>query len=410
MTLLQLVQRRVEPVEVLVFEGRVVDQVPLAARVVVRLVVALARKVQPLRVAEFVSWTQQHTANGSRFQSSLSQRTKEPKQKEARKGTGRQERTDKVEVALAAEGVADEADHLVESHAAVDHRRRARLVRHVRVHFLVHQPKGQRLVANQCLRGFFVKRRLVSGQTKVHLVVRLGVGDGLLHPAPVRQRVDDVAHVPVLVFELFDELDPLVGNGHAEAVVEADATLFHRPAQRRHSGNILQQANKRTKSSDEKEDAQTTQHRPSKSARPPRRHRRSNRDGERRSREPRGDRCPPPPQKKEQPRLESGDACAAPAAAGKENVRRGDRNDQGRQRKPAPVRVSSSSSSLAVHPQGWTCHFPPYPAPPATQPSSAHRAAPIKAAPDPPRHLHSAALARLVRALFPIAAKVSWKK
>lgn len=39
-----------------------------------------------------------------------------------------------------------------------------------------------------------------------HLIVTLCIGDAFLSIAPVGQRVDDVAHVPVLILELLQDL------------------------------------------------------------------------------------------------------------------------------------------------------------------------------------------------------------
>ena len=69
----------------------------------------------------------------------------------------------------------------MEGDATVNDQRGAGHHGHVVVHLLVHQPEGDGLVAHQCL------------------VVALRVGDAGLRPAPVGQRVGDVAHVPVLI-------------------------------------------------------------------------------------------------------------------------------------------------------------------------------------------------------------------
>ena len=64
----------------------------------------------------------------------------------------------------------------------------------------------------------------------LHLVVGLSVGHAGLLVAPVGQRVHDVAHLPLVVRLLAQQLDPLVRDGHLQPVVEADASLLHRPA------------------------------------------------------------------------------------------------------------------------------------------------------------------------------------
>ena len=137
------IHRRIEVVQKLVSQGGVVHQVPLTSRVVIRTVVALARKVQPLGMPEFVAHERQ--------------------------------------VAFAAQTVRHQPDHLVQRHPAVDHVVGRALGRHARVHLFVHQPKGQRLVAHQ------------------GLIVRFRVSNTLFLPTSVAQRVNHVGHIPVFV-------------------------------------------------------------------------------------------------------------------------------------------------------------------------------------------------------------------
>ena len=59
----------------------------------------------------------------------------------------------------------------------------------------------------------------------------LGVGDAGLFVAAVGERVHDVAHLPLVVRLLLQQLDPLVRNGHLQPVVKPDAALRHWPAQ-----------------------------------------------------------------------------------------------------------------------------------------------------------------------------------
>lgn len=61
--------------------------------------------------------------------------------------------THEVEVALAAQAVGEQPDHLVQLDAAIDDRRHRHKAAHVGVHLLVHEPKGQRLVSNKSLEG-----------------------------------------------------------------------------------------------------------------------------------------------------------------------------------------------------------------------------------------------------------------
>mmetsp|Transcript_58518 Transcript_58518/g.127102 ORF Transcript_58518/g.127102 Transcript_58518/m.127102 type:complete len:437 (+) Transcript_58518:300-1610(+) len=171
----------VERVEELVAEVVGIREVPAAAAVLVAPAVRRGREVDPLWVSELVAH--------------------------------------EVEVALAAEAEHQEADHLVQSQAAVDAHGVLRALdqAHARVHLRVHEPEGVRLVADD------------------GLVVRLAVGHDLLHVAAVREGVRDPAHVPGVVGALLEELDEHVRNGHGKPVVEAEAAVLHGAAERRHA-------------------------------------------------------------------------------------------------------------------------------------------------------------------------------
>lgn len=58
----------------------------------------------------------------------------------------------------------------------------------------------------------------------LRLVVALGVGDGLLAVATVREREGKVTNVPLVVGLFLQQLDVHVRNGHGESVVEADSS------------------------------------------------------------------------------------------------------------------------------------------------------------------------------------------
>ena len=57
------------------------------------------------------------------------------------------------------------------------------------------------------------------------LVVGLCIAYTWLGISPVGESVHNVAHVPVLVPVLAQDLNPLVGNGHLKAVVEPNTPL-----------------------------------------------------------------------------------------------------------------------------------------------------------------------------------------
>ena len=67
----------------------------------------------------------------------------------------------------------------------------------------------------------------------------LGVRYALLAPAAIRKSVHDVAQIPFVVTLVLEQLDPHVGHGHGEAVVEADAALRNWDAEERHARHVF---------------------------------------------------------------------------------------------------------------------------------------------------------------------------
>ncbi len=63
-------------------------------------------------------------------------------------------------------------------------------------HLFIHEPKGECLVSDQSL------------------IVALGIGNTLLSPAAILEGPADTFHIPILVLELLQDLDPHIGNGH----------------------------------------------------------------------------------------------------------------------------------------------------------------------------------------------------
>mmetsp|Transcript_2514 Transcript_2514/g.10795 ORF Transcript_2514/g.10795 Transcript_2514/m.10795 type:complete len:209 (+) Transcript_2514:1357-1983(+) len=131
-----------------------------------------------------------------------------------------------VEVTLAANRHGDHPDHLVQRHASGDHVGRGLERAHAVVHFGVHEPERDGLIADD------------------GLIVRLGIADALLGVSAVAQSRDDLVHAPVLVFQItlarrFEDSDPQVGDRHREPRVEAHAALLDRPAQRGHPRDVL---------------------------------------------------------------------------------------------------------------------------------------------------------------------------
>lgn len=168
--------------EALVFEFGVVGEGPLSASVFVGPVVSFAREVEPFGVAEFVA--------------------------------------DESEPGFAAGNHGEEAEEFVEGEAPVDDGVLVAFF-HVPVHVLVHEPEGEGFIADECL------------------VMGFGVGDGLFLVASVGELVPDGVEVPLFVGSVFEEFDPVVGDAHAEAVVEAETAVFGRAAESGHAGEVF---------------------------------------------------------------------------------------------------------------------------------------------------------------------------
>mmetsp|Transcript_17773 Transcript_17773/g.41029 ORF Transcript_17773/g.41029 Transcript_17773/m.41029 type:complete len:473 (-) Transcript_17773:1167-2585(-) len=182
-SLLEAVHGSVKVVEVDVPQVSLVSERPLAASAVVRPVIANARKVDPLGVPKLVAH--------------------------------------EVEVSLATERHGEHADHLVHGDTAVNNQVCRSEVGHAVVHLLVHQTEGNGLVANECL------------------VVALAVANNLLLVPPVGERVHNVPHLPLVIGELLEQLDPHVRRSHRKAVVEAKPSLGHGAREGGHPGDIL---------------------------------------------------------------------------------------------------------------------------------------------------------------------------
>lgn len=88
-------------------------------------------------------------------------------------------------------------------------------------HLFVHQPECYSLVSNKSL------------------VVALAIRDALFSVASVRQGMYKVSHVPFIISLMFQKLDPCVRNGHGKPIVEANAAIINRNAEKRHARDIF---------------------------------------------------------------------------------------------------------------------------------------------------------------------------
>ena len=134
-------------------------------------VVALARKVNPLRVSPFVAH--------------------------------------KVEVSPTCGTKSYQTYHLVQSHCTVDDETVVEYA-HSGIYFLISEPKKYRFITHQ------------------GLVVAFGITDGAFFGAFVSQFVIDIAYVPLLIGDFFEELNPIIGNTHTQLVVETYAFFGNR--------------------------------------------------------------------------------------------------------------------------------------------------------------------------------------
>ena len=51
--------------------------------------------------------------------------------------------------------------------------------------------------------------------------------------------MDDIAYVPLFVFLLLEKLDPHVGDGHGQSIIERDTTDGRGDTQEGHPGDIF---------------------------------------------------------------------------------------------------------------------------------------------------------------------------
>ena len=172
----------IEIAEPMIAERLVVDEMPLAARVFITPAVALAREINPLGVAEFVAHEIQIAAIH-------------------RRGRG-------------------ETDHLVQGDAARDRTTLVPLAE-MPVHIGIDEAEDDRLVAHE------------------RLVVALAIGNGALPLPTVRELPINARGMPILVFFLLDELDPVVGDVHGEAVIKTIAARRKGRREAGHAADIL---------------------------------------------------------------------------------------------------------------------------------------------------------------------------
>jgi hypothetical protein len=130
----------------------------------------------------------------------------------------------KVEDGVASQDPREGEDELVQRNGAVQSNGRRRQHRHVRVHQRVGQPHDQRLVANKRL---IVTLTIPMFFKRVSHKATFFLRDVFFSCSSVCGDVEELRDVPLLVGLVLEEGDPHVGDGHVEAVVEAEAALAH---------------------------------------------------------------------------------------------------------------------------------------------------------------------------------------
>ena len=125
-----------------------------------------------------------------------------------------------VEVAAIDGRSRDQTNHLVQGDTAVDHIVLVAFLE-VPVHIGIDEAEDDGLVAHKSL------------------VVALAVRDGLLVGTTVLHLPEDAAGLPVLVLQLLDGLNPIVGHIHRHAIVEAKAAVLELGSEARHARHLL---------------------------------------------------------------------------------------------------------------------------------------------------------------------------
>ena len=172
----------VEVAEVMEAKILIVHEVPLATGIFVAPSVSFAREVDPFGMSELVAH--------------------------------------EVEVASVYGAYCGQANHFVQSNAAV-HIRVLVAFLEMPVHVAVYETEDDGLVAHE------------------RLVVAFAIGDGPLVTAAVCEFPQNAAWFPILITQLLDNLYPVVGDVHSQAVVEAIASILHREGESRHSAHLF---------------------------------------------------------------------------------------------------------------------------------------------------------------------------
>ena len=119
------------------------------------------------------------------------------------------------EIALSSKTERDESDHLVESHSSKNSECFLAEDTHVCVYFSIEEPHGNGLIADK------------------GLIVAFGIGDAWLFVSSIGQLKSYLADFPILIFLLFQQLDPHVGNCHGQSEPKTYSSFLYRSAKSR---------------------------------------------------------------------------------------------------------------------------------------------------------------------------------
>ena len=159
-----------------------VNKFPLATCIFIAPAITLARKINPFRMSELVAH--------------------------------------KVKVSAVNGGKGYKPYHFVHGYTTV-HSGIVVALHHVPVHLIVNQAENY---------GFVSHKRLV---------VAFNIADSFFVSTPVCKFPENRRWMPVLVFILFEHLNPVVGNAHCHTVVKAHAAPLYRICQPRHTAHFL---------------------------------------------------------------------------------------------------------------------------------------------------------------------------
>lgn len=91
----------------------------------------------------------------------------------------------------------------------------------MRVHLSIAQVHHESLVTNESVKNVSNLLPIEYLELHLRLVVTLGISDCLLSMSSVGQCEANAANIPLVILDLFQGLNPHIGDSHAETIVES---------------------------------------------------------------------------------------------------------------------------------------------------------------------------------------------